>query len=336
MDRISIGDHFINNRFTIDVRSPIEFNHGHIPHAKNLPLFTDEERKIVGTTYKKLGKRLAVEKGLELVSFPRIIQEIRKLELPHSVTLYCARGGMRSASMAWLLELLGYEVFTIDGGYKSFRKLVRDQFCHVFNLCVLGGETGSGKTKLLKALENGGENVIDLEGLAHHRGSVFGGMDDQPTQETFENRLAIDLFSMRDGFIWIEDESERIGSLTIPRSFFQQIRSAQMIVLQVAQETRIQECLNEYLPIGSQKLSGAIHRLQKRLGGLETKKALDALERSDFIACCEILLRYYDKKYRYAISQKSQEKLLFLPIENKSLEETLLKLKSLPGIRGSI
>jgi tRNA 2-selenouridine synthase len=331
LDRISIDDILVNNpRCIIDVRSPAEFNHGHIPHAKNLPLFSDEERKIVGTTYKKLGQRIAIEKGLELVSFPRIIQEIRQLELPPSVALYCARGGMRSSSMAWLLKLLGYDVITIDGGYKSYRKWVRDRFGHVYNLRILGGETGSGKTKLLKALGTDGESVIDLEGLAHHRGSVFGGLDDQPTQEMFENQLAMDLFSKRDSLIWIEDESERIGTLTVPLSLFQQIRSAEMIVLQVPQEMRLKECLSGYLPLGSQKLSIAIHRLQKRLGGLETKKALEALEKSEYKTCCEILLRYYDKKYRYAISQKNQDKLRFLLIENDSIAQTLLKIKALP------
>ena len=176
MQQVSVSEHFLKDRPVIDVRSPIEFDHGRIPHAINLPLFTDEERRIVGTCYKKSGKRPAIEKGLELIAFPRILQEIRNLKLPPSITLYCARGGMRSASMAWLLELLGYEVLTIDGGYKSFRKWVHEQFFCSYNLRVLGGETGSGKTKLLQCLESVGEKIIDLEGLAHHRGSVFGGL----------------------------------------------------------------------------------------------------------------------------------------------------------------
>ncbi len=329
MGQISIVEHFSQGQVVLDVRSPIEFNHGHIPHAKNLPLFTDEERKIVGTTYKKLGKRLAIEKGLELVSFPRILQEIRKLELPQKLTIYCARGGMRSSSMAWLLFLLGYEVLTIEGGYKSFRNWALEQFSRPYHLLVLGGETGSGKTKLLKRLDIDGEQVIDLEELAHHRGSVFGGMDGQPTQEQFENHLARLLANKRDGLIWIEDESERIGSLTVPRFFFQQMRDARMIVLQVPHELRVRQCLDEYLALGNKELSIAIHRLQKRLGGLETKRALEALEQNQFETCCEILLRYYDKKYRYGISMKTQEKIIFLPTQNMGIEETLVKLKTL-------
>ncbi len=331
MQPISVEDHFLSRRLVIDVRSPIEFNHGHIPHAKNMPLFTDEERKIVGTAYKKLGKRPAIEKGLELVSFSRILQEIRNLEIPSSVTLYCARGGMRSASMAWLLELLGFEVLTIDGGYKSFRKWVHSRFLQSYHLRVLGGETGSGKTKLLKWLDQHGENVIDLEGLANHRGSVFGALGEQPTQEMFENRLALLLNQKFRNVIWLEDESERIGTLTIPNFFFQQMSAAPMIVLQKPQSMRVQECLNEYLSLGNKELSIAIHRLQKRLGGLETKKALAALDLGQFETCCEILLRYYDKKYRYGISRKNLQKLIFLPIENNLNEEMIsLKLKFLP------
>ena len=333
MEQVSLSEYFLNEGRIIDVRSPIEYNRGHIPNAKNLPLFTDLERKIVGTAYKELGKRPAIEKGLELVSFSRILQEIRNLELPRLITIYCARGGMRSASMAWLLELLGYEVLTISGGYKSFRKWVLDQFAQNYSLRVLGGKTGSGKTKFLKQLENCGEHIIDLEGLAHHRGSVFGGLGDQPTQEMFENHLALLLSQKREDAIWIEDESERIGSLTIPHKFFQQINTAPMIVLQTTHAKRVQECLNEYLPLGRKELSIAIHRLQKRLGSLATKKAIEAMEQGQFEVCCEILLSYYDKKYQYGMNQKNQENLLLLPIENSSDDDTILKLKAL-FIRG--
>jgi len=326
MQRLTDIESLLTEKVIIDVRSPIEYNHAHIPTAKNLPLFSDEERKIVGTTYKHLGKRPAIEKGLEFVSFPRILKDISRLEIPHSVAIYCARGGMRSASMAWLMELLGYEVHLVDGGYKKYRKWVSDQFLRPYRLQVLGGETGSGKTKILKAIEKAGNHIVDLEGLAQHRGSVFGYMDKQPTQEQFENTLAQLLNALKNNTIWIEDESERIGSLVIPHHFFEQMRLAPMIVLDAPYDTRVQECLNEYVPLGKKQLSIAIHRLQKRLGGLETKKAVEAIEQDQYEACCKILLHYYDKKYRYAIGRKNPDKVSIFRRENRTIEETGLAL----------
>ena len=142
--KIQVETIFSRKRALIDVRSPGEFIHGHIPHALNLPLFSDDERKEVGITYKKFGKREAIEKGLELVGFHKLVQEIRRLELPNAIDIYCARGGMRSSSVAWLFELLGYEVTVIDGGYKSYRGWALKQLSQSYSLFVLGGETGSG------------------------------------------------------------------------------------------------------------------------------------------------------------------------------------------------
>jgi tRNA 2-selenouridine synthase len=329
MKQISIFEYLSKDAISLDVRSPIEFNHGSIPNALNLPLFSDEERKTIGTIYKKQGKRLAIEKGLELVNFPRIVQQIRSLDLPSSVVVYCARGGMRSSSMGWLLNLIGYEVFTIEGGYKSFRRWAQNQFSLPHSLIVLGGETGSKKTKILKELSTYGESVIDLEGLAHHRGSVFGWIDKQPTQEQFENQLAISLYQKKDRAAWLEDESERIGSLSIPPAFFRQIKAASMIVLQVPIESRIEECMNEYLSLGQKELSIAIHRLQKRLGGLATKTAIEALEQKQYRECCRILLCYYDKKYRYGMSLKNPEKMIFLPTGGISMNQIIENLKAI-------
>ena len=312
MEKISIEAMCARKRVLIDVRSPGEFMHGHTPQALNLPLFTDEEREIVGITYKKFGKRPAIEKGLELVGFHKLVQEIRRLDLPFAVDIYCARGGMRSSSVAWLFELLGYQPALIDGGYKSYRRWVLKRLSQPYSLFVLGGETGSGKTKILKALAARGENVIDLEGLARHRGSVFGEIEQQPTQEQFENELAEQLVQKKDRAIWVENESQRIGALTIPRFIFEQMRKAPMVVLQVPEEKRVQECLDEYLSLGAEKLSIAIVRLQRRLGGLETKKALDALAQNNFQECCRVLLRYYDKKYRYGMSQRDPKSLTML------------------------
>jgi tRNA 2-selenouridine synthase len=298
----TIDEHLNEPRPLIDVRSPCEFAHAHIPQAINIPLFTDDERAQVGIEYKKSGQRPAIEKGLSLVNFPRILAATRQYSLPSPIDVYCARGGMRSSSMAWLFKLLGHDVRVIEGGYKFFRRWVLKFLQSPFSLLVLGGETGSGKTQILHDLADMGESVIDLEALAHHRGSVFGEIDPQPTQEQFENDLAFQLFHCKGSVIWVEDESRRIGNLMIPNAFFEQMQKSPLMVLEVPFEERLQHCLKDYLPLGEQKLSAAIHRLQRRLGSQNTQKALDALSNKNFEECGRILLQYYDKKYRYSIS----------------------------------
>jgi tRNA 2-selenouridine synthase len=333
MQKVSVSQIFVQKMALVDVRSPSEYAHGHIPGALNLPLFSDDERAAVGIAYKTTGRRSAIEKGLEIVRFSRIVQEIRQFALPSNVYVYCARGGMRSSSMGWLLELLGYRVFLIDGGYKSFRRWALEQFSYPYSLVVLGGETGSGKTKILKELEKREEAVLDLENLAHHRGSVFGGFAPQPTQEHFENCLSCDLFQKRDKTIWVEDESRRLGSVNIPPLFFERMRESALLALEISEEIRMQECLNEYLSLGDEKIAGAIRRLEKRLGGSEMRKALEDLEQKRYSDCCRTLIRYYDKKYRYGMSLRDPKKVAFISSSNveeiKNRGDRLLKKRSL-------
>jgi len=174
----------------IDVRSPSEYLKGHIPTAQNVPLFSDQERKIIGTIYKEQGKSCAIEKGLSFVNLPDLLQRIKET-VTKPIILYCARGGMRSSSVEWLLKLLDYDVQTLRGGYKIFRQWVREQFQKEHKIKIIGGYTGTGKTEVIKQLKN----AIDLEALANHKGSVFGGFEKtQPSQEHFENLMALSLF----------------------------------------------------------------------------------------------------------------------------------------------
>jgi tRNA 2-selenouridine synthase len=192
-----------------DVRSPGEYNHAHIPGAISLPLFSDEERKIVGTAYKQESRQQAIKTGLDFFGpkMRKMVEDVESIvgsresvvvnsQLPthdsRLILVHCWRGGMRSAAVAWLLDLYGFKVYTLIGGYKKFRNHVLDTFQFPFRFNILGGFTGSGKTELLKSLEEKGEKVIDLEGIAQHKGSAFGniGMPEQPSQEMFENLLA--------------------------------------------------------------------------------------------------------------------------------------------------
>src|SRR5436190_7026937 len=244
------------NYVVIDVRSPAEYKHAHIPGAYSLPLFSDEERAIVGTAYKQESREIAIKHGLDFFGpkMKAIVEEVERildLRLQNAdlnrnkseienlkskiVLLYCWRGGMRSGAVSWLLDVCGFKVHTLIGGYKKFRARVLDTFKLPFDLKIIGGYTGAGKTEVIKELEKIGEHVIDLEDIANHKGSAFGniGMPSQPTQEMFENILSIRLRSLRyesgnngpdsnpqliiDHLpIWLEDESQRIGLINIP------------------------------------------------------------------------------------------------------------------------
>ena len=181
----------------LDVRTPAEFTQGHIVNALNLPLFTNEERVLIGTLYKKQGKQPAVLKGLEVVG-PKLheyVNEAIKLNKTGTFLVHCWRGGMRSSSMAWFLETYGFKCFTLKGGYKNYRKRVLESFNEEKNILVLGGKTGTGKTLILHELEKHKEQIIDLEKLAHHKGSSFGSLGEEPqsSQEQFENELSFQL-----------------------------------------------------------------------------------------------------------------------------------------------
>jgi len=178
-----------------DVRTPAEFAKGHIPGAFNLPLFSDEERRRVGIIYKQIGRESAILEGLEYVGpkMRRIVETVQSITGHKTLLLHCWRGGMRSSSVAWLLNTSGYEIFLLKGGYKAFRHYVLDSFEIPRDIIILSGHTGSGKTEILQALSRLGEQAIDLEKLACHKGSAFGSLGEtpQPAQQEFENHLAL-------------------------------------------------------------------------------------------------------------------------------------------------
>ncbi|MEN9350010.1 MAG: tRNA 2-selenouridine(34) synthase MnmH [Bacteroidota bacterium] len=293
----------------LDVRSPSEYAHAHMKNAYSLPLFTDEERKVVGTAYKQQGKQPAIKIGLNYfgVKMALMVNEVEALLASSSdptnkvVLVHCWRGGMRSAGVAWLLDLYGYTVYTLAGGYKAYRNWVLDQFTLEYSFRVVGGYTGSGKTETLHALQALDQPIIDLEGLAHHKGSAFGnlGQPVQPSQEQFENLLAQSLYKMSEqyAYIWVEDESRRIGLVNIPAILFDQIRKSKLYFLDIPFTQRLQFILKGYGKFEKDKLMSAILRIKKRLGGLETKTAINFLIEDDVESSFTVLLNYYDKLY---------------------------------------
>jgi len=324
------------HHLVIDVRSPGEYNHAHIPGAFSLPLFTDEERKIVGTTYKQESREKAIKTGLDFFGpkMKKMVEEVESivqrqesgvnnsgLRTPDCLLVYCWRGGMRSAGVAWLLDLYGFKIFTLIGGYKKFRNLVLDIFKLPFNFKILGGYTGSGKTEVLKALLEKGEPVIDLEGIANHKGSAFGniGMPVQPTQEMFENLLAKNLLIKLANQVWLEDESQRIGQVNIPKDVWNKMRQSPVYFLDIPFEERLVHIAEEYGQLDKQLIIDAIGRIQEKLGGVNAKMAVQLLEEGNTIESFRILLKYYDKFYLKALHNRKALNSLLLTIECKSV-----------------
>ena len=314
VQKISIEAYTQNgqDQITIDVRSPLEFEHAHIPGAYSLPLFSNEQRVVVGTTYKKQIREDSIkialpmfgDKMLEMVNqvetWVKKYQENNEGKKP-SIIVHCWRGGMRSAAVAWLLDLYGFKVTQLVGGYKTYRNWIIAHFEKEFELKVIGGYTGSGKTEILHALKFKGENIIDLEGLANHKGSSFGaiGQATQPSQEMFENLLGLALskFSSTQKYIWVEDESQRIGTVMVPTPFFKLMRNSACYFINIPFEKRLQFIVKQYGIFNKADLISATQRIQKRLGGLETKNTIQFLENDDISAAFNILLKYYDKWY---------------------------------------
>jgi tRNA 2-selenouridine synthase len=370
----------------LDVRSPSEYTHAHIPNAKSLPLFNDEERKIVGTAYKQQSKQIAIKLGLDFfgVKMKTIVEEVEQLAasreqfakrslqtevdcpLPtaNCILLHCWRGGMRSAGVAWLLDLYGFKVYTLVGGYKAYRNWVLQQFEKDYHFKIIGGYTGSGKTLLLHALAKENKATIDLEGLANHKGSALGGIGQavQPSQEMFENLLAIELearsrttddkqpttdngqqtrndeqhelhkeSSRLNGpiancptptanCIWLEDESQRIGNLQIPMPLWRAMRNSKVYFFDIPFEERLNYLTEEYGVQKKDELVTAIMRIQKRLGGLETKTAINFLLENNFKESFRILLTYYDKYYLKGLYNRENVKELIKTIVAQNVE----------------
>jgi tRNA 2-selenouridine synthase len=297
-------------QLTIDVRSPGEYSKGHIPHAVNLPLFDNDERAKVGTCYKQQGRDPAVEMGLDIVGpkLGALVRYARTHAVSSRVYVHCWRGGMRSGSMAWLLETAGWEVYVLRGGYKTYRQHVLDTLALPMPYIVIGGRTGSGKTDLLHELQRRGEQIIDLEGLAHHKGSAFGalGLPPQPSTEHFENLIYTTL-SLLDPSrsIWLEDESKNVGACHISHGMWQHMSVAPLVVLDIPLEVRIERLCRDYAEQATEGLANAIKAISKRLGNEATTLALLKLEEGNHAAVARITLQYYDRAYDYGLAIKS-------------------------------
>jgi tRNA 2-selenouridine synthase len=364
IQRLTIKEflHTSKGEILLDVRSPGEYNHAHIPSAISLPLFTDEERKMVGTTYKQKSREDAIKIGLDFFGpkMRKMVEEVEEIMSKRQNTngndsvaskivfIYCWRGGMRSAAIAWLLDLYGFKVFTLAGGYKVFRNYVLQTFGQPFQFKILGGYTGSGKTEVLNELGENGETIIDLEKIASHKGSAFGSfkMLPQPKQEMFENLLAVELNakSQKESFsnlsspfrgtggIWLEDEAQRIGDLNLPNALWDIMRESPVIFLEIPFEERLNHIVEEYGGCEKEKLIDSTKRISQRLGGLDTKNTIEFLGKGDIKEAFRILLKYYDKRYSKGLHNRENISSLLTKIQCDTVtpKNAVLLTKPLP------
>lgn len=314
-----------------DVRSPSEFEAGHIPGAFNIPIFNDKERETVGIKYNKEGRRSAIISGLELVG-PSMHEKLRqalKIAREGKILVHCWRGGMRSEAMAWLFSLGDLSPEVLEGGYKSYRHHVLESLSQKRKSIILGGMTGSGKTNILRNIKSLGHQVIDLEEIANHKGSAFGaiGQLPQPTTEQFAN-LLFDQWKKVDKErpLWLEDESRNIGSIFMPDEFYLNMQASPVIILLMSIEKRLPELILEYSGYPKELLIESINRISKRMGGEKARDAISAVETGDFGKAIEIALKYYDKAYLFGIGQKPKENVIYVEAESDDIENNTRKV----------
>lgn len=314
----------------LDVRTPAEYEQAHIPGAQSFPIFSNEERAIIGTAYKKQSREVAVKLGLDFFG-PRMSAVVDAAEKicegkEKKLIVHCWRGGMRSGAMSWLLDFYGFDVFVLTDGYKAFRGLALAQFEKPYNFKILGGYTGTGKTVLLQKMAEKNIPMIDLEDLAKHKGSAFGSMDvPQPTQEMFENLLAEQLIKNENETCWLEDESQRIGDLKIPDTLWKTMRAAPVFFMDLPFAARLEHIMSDYSRMNPENIIAATERITKRLGPQHAKQAIIYVREGNIKACFEILLKYYDVHYGRGLEKRADDVLVerfeFKDLESVRLEE---------------
>jgi tRNA 2-selenouridine synthase len=316
-----------------DVRSEKEFEKGHVLGAINIPLLNNEHRHLVGCCYKEQGQAKAVEMGYALVGplFPNIQERALHATTQRRVILHCWRGGLRSKITAGLLAEVGFEVLMVAGGYKKWRNTWLSELEKVRDIKIVSGLTGSGKTGLLHALKKQGQQVIDLEGMAHHRGSAFGGLGlpEQPTQEQFENVLCHALWLMQEWPLYVESESRMIGKMRIPDPFFNQMLIAPRIEVHRTNNFRREEILRIYGVFPIDELVEKTRQLSKRMGSEQTQEAVAALEAGDRVKWLDILLHYYDKNYLHHHQKIAQQKVNIALRESDDDEDVVNQILAL-------
>jgi tRNA 2-selenouridine synthase len=304
---VSFRPELLDSHCVVDVRTPLEFDEDHLPGAINVPILTNEERVEIGTIHKQVGPQQARVRGLELTCgrFAALVNEIAHAAAGRPVLVYCWRGGLRSQSVAILLEAIGHRVFRLRGGYKAFRGQVNvyfEKFAPPAPLFVIHGMTGSGKTTFINGLDRQKWTAIDLEGLACHRGSAFGsvGLEQLVNQKRFDT-LLWDAFRKApiDRAIVLEGESQRIGKIMLPGCVHRVMSTSCRIWGKASLETRVRRLMAEYAREEyREEMAAALLRIKKKLGGPKYAELSAMLEQWDVAGLGKGLIEcYYDKLY---------------------------------------
>lgn len=298
----------------IDVRSPSEFAESAIPGSVNIPLFDDEERKEVGTLYKQVSVEAAKEKGLEIVArkLPAFVKAFERLN--GRKVVYCWRGGMRSKTAATLLNLYGMSVCRLQGGIRAYRRWVvasLESFVLKPRCIVLNGNTGTGKTNILRKLAALGEPVLDLEGMAGHRGSIFGQIGLKPNnQKTFESQLIHELLRLNDRpYVLMEAESKRVGRVVLPDFLAEAKGKGLHFFIELPLEERVKNILEDYEPeLHAAECLEAFGHIKRRMHTPVAAEIESLLRSRRYAEAVELLLvHYYDPRYEYAAAQYEGE-----------------------------
>lgn len=306
----------------VDVRTPEEFAQSAIVGAINRPLFNNEERSKIGTLYKQINRETAIQLGMDLVD--QRLQEFVEKFLPlktQLITVYCARGGMRSASVARLLKTLGFRVQQLVGGYKSYRHFILKEMEHLCpeNLIVIHGKTGVGKTRLLQKLPHS----IDLEDMAQHKSSLFGAINSYPrSQKSFDAYLYAELCKLSlEQPIFIEGESRKIGDVFIPNTLFDSMKRGTMVLVTASLKTRIERIIQDYVfdqEKNYQKFYTVFQKLRSALSNHKVDWLCECLDKGDLPCIVEtLLIDYYDPRYQHAMKNYSYA----LEVSAENLEE---------------
>jgi len=337
IETITLPHDFSEFSEIIDVRSPSEFAEDHLPGAINLPVLNDEERVTVGTLHKSnpfAARRL----GAQLISTNaarHLSGHLAQKDKSYAPLVYCWRGGMRSNSLSHILRSVGWRARILNGGYKAFRKFSSEDLERLFSnpdlhLTVLSGQTGVAKTRLLKTLEQQGTQVLDLEGLANHKGSILGLTPDtsQPSQKHFETRLWHTLHGFDPKLpIFTEAESNRIGVLHCPPALWKKLSQSRVVSIELPLDQRAAFLLDDYpyFTTDPPHLKTLLERLVKLRGHEQVaqwNQFIDAGRWTEFVA--SILKNHYDLAYRRAGDEKSNYRAASATIQLTDFSETSL------------
>lgn len=302
IDKSKINESYI----FIDVRSPSEYSSETIPGAINIPIFDDEERDVIGTTYVQNSveesKKLGIEAAAKKLS--HIYDRISSLsEKYNSLIFFCSRGGFRSSSLVALFKTLGINAKKLDGGYKKYRQYINKNLpksIEGVTLVVLYGNTGTGKTHILEAIEEEGNDILDLEGCANHRGSLLGtvGLGEQHTQKMFESMLYEYLKNRKTNIVYTEGESKRIGKVMIPNYIYDLMHKGISINVEASIKTRIDNVLKDYVHGTDEELIEALNLLRRYIKNQSIDKYIELIGKSEYKKVIEeLMIEYYDPLY---------------------------------------